>query len=171
MVLPGTRIKRNIYNMPLTPVGPGEPAPDFLLKSASGEEIVLSRFKGKSCVVLFFYPKNNTLICTKEACNFRDSYEAFSELGAEVIGISSDPEESHADFASRLGLPFLLLSDPGGEVRKIYGVGKTLGLLPGRVTFIIDRSGVIRHVFSSQLNAKKHVEEALRILEAIRGET
>lgn len=157
--------------MPPTLLGPGEPAPDFILRSASGEEIALSRFKGKSCVVLFFYPKNNTLICTKEACNFRDSYEAFCELGAEVIGISSDPGESHADFASRLGLPFLLLSDPGGVVRKRYRIGKTLGLLPGRVTFIIDKSGIIRHVFSSQFNAMKHVEEALNILEVIHKES
>jgi peroxiredoxin Q/BCP len=123
---------------------------------------------GAGEVVLYFYPKDNTPGCTAEAKAFRDSYEAFKEMGAEVIGVSSDSVDSHVDFASRCDLPFTLLSDPGGKVRGLYGVPSTLGLLPGRVTYVIDTNGVVRHIFNSQFNATKHVEEAIRILRSIR---
>jgi thioredoxin-dependent peroxiredoxin len=118
-------------------------------------------------VVLFFYPKDDTPGCTKEACAFRDDYEEFGKLDAEVVGISSDSVESHRSFAKKHGLPFTLLSDEGGKVRKLYGVSNTLGLFLGRVTYVLDEQGVIRHVFSSQLGAKRHVEEALKILLSI----
>jgi len=117
--------------------------------------------------VLFFYPKDDTPECTKEACAFRDGYEEFSKLDAEVVGISSDSVESHRSFAKKHGLPFTLLSDEGGKVRKLYGVPNTLGLFPGRVTYVIDEQGVIRHVFSSQLGTKRHLEEALKIFTSI----
>ena len=129
----------------------------------------LSDYKGKKAVVLYFYPKDNSPGCTKEACAFRDSYEAFKDAGAEVIGVSSDSEESHGLFSLKLGLPFLLLSDEGGKIRELYGVPSSLGLIPGRVTFVIDKNGVVRHVFSSQLNAEKHIEESLRIIKGLQG--
>jgi peroxiredoxin Q/BCP len=146
----------------------GEPAPDFTLESSAGEPVRLSDFRATSEVVLFFYPKDSTPGCTVEACSFRDSHEAFREAGAEVIGISSDSGPSHRRFADRHGLPFLLLSDHDGAVRARYGVPKTFGLLPGRVTFVIDRQGIVRHVFSSQFRPSRHVEEALGVLRTLR---
>ena len=149
-------------------VGVGDVAPDFTLPSHSGEEVSLGDFVGrKRAIVLFFYPKDDTPGCTKEACSFRDGYEQFEKSEAEVIGVSSDSVRSHQRFAQRHGLPFTLLSDEGGEVRKLYGVPNTLGLFPGRVTYVIDEEGVVRHVFSSQLGVTRHVEQALKALEAI----
>ncbi len=142
----------------------GDAAPDFTLTSQSGEKVSLKDFVGKKNIVLYFYPKDFTPGCTAEACTFRDSYETFKNEGAEVIGISSDDKESHSRFASNYKLSFTLLSDDDGKVRELYGVPRTLGLLPGRVTYIIDQKGVIRHIFSSQFKPKKHIEEALRIL-------
>jgi peroxiredoxin Q/BCP len=147
----------------------GDPAPDFTLPSATGEPVRLSDFRGRSEVVLFFYPKDNSLVCTAEACSFRDSYETFREAGAEVIGISGDSAESHQRFAGRNRLPFLLLSDADGSLRARYGVPKTLGLIPGRVTYLIDREGIVRHIFSSLFQPSRHVEEALRVLNEMRG--
>ena len=115
----------------------GSVAPDFTLPSQSGEMVRLGDFLGKP-VVLFFYPKDNTLGCTKEVCAFRDNIEEYGKLDAEVIGISSDSMESHRAFAHKHDLPFALLSDEGGKVRKLYGVPNTLGLFPGRVTYVID---------------------------------
>src|SRR6266850_2178803 len=112
-------------------VEPGQPAPDFELSDAEGKRVQLSDFRGKRAVVLYFYPKDDTPGCTKEACSFRDSYEAFKEAGAEVIGVSSDSEASHGKFATKYKLPFTLLADAGGTVRKQYGIPATLGLLPG----------------------------------------
>lgn len=142
----------------------GDAAPDFELTDANGKRVRLSEYRGKKSVVLYFYPKDDTPGCTKEACSFRDSYEAFQEAGAEVIGVSSDSEASHGKFAAKYRLPFTLLADAGGAVRKQYGVPATLGLLPGRVTFVIDTDGIVRHVFNSQLQATRHVAEALRTL-------
>ena len=146
----------------------GDWAPDFTLPSQSGEEVSLGDFVGrKRAIILYFYPKDDTPGCTKEACSFRDGYEQFEKLDAEVIGISSDPVKSHQRFVEKHGLPFVLLSDEGGEVRKLYGVPNTLGLFAGRVTYVIDEEGVVRHVFSSQLQAARHVEEALEALGSI----
>jgi len=145
----------------------GDAAPDFTLPTKSGAPVSLKDFIGKIAIVLYFYPKDNTPGCTNEACAFRDSYEVFKEAGAEVIGISSDSAESHQQFASRHKLPFILLSDAHGTVRKLYGVPATLGLLPGRVTYIIDRQGIVRHIFSAQFAPGKHVSEALKILQAL----
>jgi thioredoxin-dependent peroxiredoxin len=145
----------------------GQSAPDFDLADAHGKHVRLADFRSKRAVVLYFYPKDDTPGCTKEACSFRDSYEAFKEVGAEVIGVSSDSEASHGKFATKYKLPFTLLADAGGAVRKQYGVPATLGLLPGRVTFVIDREGIVRHVFNSQLQATRHVDEALKILKRL----
>jgi thioredoxin-dependent peroxiredoxin len=148
----------------------GDSAPGFTLPSASGESVSLSSFRGRE-VVLFFYPMDNSPVCTTEVCSFRDSYEAFRDAGAEVIGISSDSPESHRRFADRFRLPFLLLSDMHGDVRERYGVPKTFGLIPGRVTYLIDREGVVKHVFSSQFEPARHVTEALTVLRTLRNDT
>ena len=149
-------------------VGVGDAAPEFELADASGKRVRLSDFRGKKSVVLYFYPKDDTPGCTKEACSFRDQYEAFKDAGAEVIGVSSDTEASHQKFATKYKLPFTLVADSGGGVRKRYGVPATLpGILPGRMTFVIDRDGVVRHVFNSQLQATKHVDEALGVLKRL----
>ena len=148
----------------------GDRAPDFTLPSLTGEPVSLESFLGQKAIVLYFYPKDHTAGCTAEACSFRDSYEVFQEAGAEVIGISSDSEKSHQQFAKQHHLPFILLSDLGGVVRKFYGVPATFGLLPGRVTYIIDKQGIVRHVFSSQFAPQMHVAEALKVLKELREE-
>lgn len=145
----------------------GDMAPDFSLPNQSGEMINFKDIVGKKIIVLFFYPKDFSLGCTAEVCAFRDSYEAFKEAGAEVIGVSSQSVDSHKRFAEANTLPFTLLSDEGGKVRKLYGASSAFGLLAGRVTYVIDRKGVVRHVFSSQLNPTKHIEEALGIIREI----
>jgi peroxiredoxin Q/BCP len=146
----------------------GSVAPDFTLPSQSGEMVSLEDFIGKKPVVLFFYPKDDTPGCTKQACTFRDEYEGFRKLDAEVIGVSSDSVKSHRHFAAKYDLPFTLLSDEAGKVRKLYGASNTFGLFPDRVTYVIDEEGVVRHIFSSQLGVEKHVEEALETLRSIR---
>src|SRR3712207_4101447 len=145
----------------------GSVAPNFTLPSQSGEMVSLEDFLGSKPVVLFFYPKDHTPGCTKQACAFRDDYEEFGKLDAEVIGVSSDSVESHKSFAAKHDLPFTLISDEGGWVRRLYGVPNTFGLFPGRVTYVIDEEGVVRHVFSSQFGVEKHVEEALQGLQII----
>ena len=150
----------------------GDPAPDFTWTASSGEQARLSDFRNQQVVVLFFYPKDGTAICTKEACAFRDAYDQFAEAGAVVIGVSGDSAQSHSAFAARHNLPFYLVSDTDGSLRKAFGVPKTLGLLPGRVTYVIDKAGIVRLVFSSQLTADLHVSEALRVVgELVRGGT
>ncbi|MBB6119991.1 peroxiredoxin [Nocardiopsis algeriensis] len=148
----------------------GDTAPDFTLPSQTGEQVRLHERLGERVVVLYFYPKDDTPGCTAQACAFRDSHEVFAEAGAEVIGISSDSAERHSGFAERHGLPFLLLSDQGGKVRKSYGVPSVLGLLPGRVTYVIDRKGVVRHVFNSMTAVDKHIEEALEVVRGLQDE-
>ena len=145
----------------------GDKAPDFVLQSQTGEKVTLSEFFGKKNIVLYFYPKDESGGCTREACTFRDSYEVFKELGAEVIGVSSQSVDSHKSFASHYKLPFILLSDVDDKVRKLYDVPSTLGLIPGRVTYIIDKEGVIRHIFSSQFQPEKHIEEAISVLKKL----
>ncbi len=148
----------------------GDKAPDFTLPSQSGEQVRLQDRLGERVVVLYFYPKDNTSGCTAEACTFRDSYEAFTEASAEVIGVSSDSAGSHAGFAGKHKLPFTLLADRGGRVRKAYGVPALLGLIPGRVTYVIDRTGTVRHVFNSMTNIGGHVGEALEVVRKLQAE-
>jgi peroxiredoxin Q/BCP len=135
-----------------------------------GDNVTLSEYFGKKNVVLYFYPKDETRGCTREACEFRDRYDVFTGLGAEVLGVSSDTLESHKSFATHHGLPFLLLSDEGGKVRKLYGVPSSMGIIPGRVTYIIDKQGVVRHIFNSQFQPEKHIEEALKVLKELEKE-
>jgi peroxiredoxin Q/BCP len=147
-------------------LAPGDKAPDFTLYTAESERITLSELtqRKKRTAVVFFYPKDDTPGCTAEACGFRDLYEEFARAGAEVLGISSDSAESHLRFIGKHKLPMKLLSDPDGRVRRLYDVRPTLGIFPGRSTFVIDRAGVVRHVFSSQLRIVSHVERALAIV-------
>ena len=152
-------------------VDAGSKAPNFTLPSQSGVMVNLKDFIGKKPVVLFFYPKDDTPGCTKEACAFRDDYEEFNKLDAQVIGISSDSVESHRRFAKKHDLPFTLLSDEGRKVRRLYGVPNAFGLFPGRVTYVIDEEGVVRRIFSSQLGVEQHVEEALKALQSISSGT
>ncbi|MBF2005781.1 MAG: peroxiredoxin [Chlorogloeopsis fritschii C42_A2020_084] len=140
-------------------------APDFTLPSQNGTSVSLKDFRGKP-VVLYFYPKDDTPGCTVESCAFRDRYEVFQSAGAEIIGISGDSPESHQKFAAKYQLPFTLLSDKGDKVRKLYGATTAFGLIPGRVTYVIDKNGVVQYVFDSMLNFKAHVEEALKGLGA-----
>ena len=146
----------------------GDRAPDFTLPDQNGQSVHLADVLARGHVVLYFYPKDESAGCTAEACSFRDQYEVFREAGAEVIGVSGDSVESHQQFAQHHRLPFTLLSDAKGEVRKLYGVQSTLGFIPGRVTFVIDRTGIVRYSFNSQMNPLRHVPEALQILEGLR---
>ena len=155
-------------------ISTGDSAPDFTLPSSGsageGERIALSDLCRQRTVVLYFYPKDDTPGCTVEACSFRDRYEAFCDAGAEVVGVSSDSYESHRRFADRHGLPMRLVSDPDGALRRLYDVRATLGILPGRATFVIDRQMTVRHVFVSQLRFGRHVEEALETVRRLEHE-
>ena len=146
----------------------GSKAPDFSLPDQNGRRINLVDYLGKLNLVLFFYPKDESYGCTKEACSFRDNYEVFQAAGAAVVGISSDNIASHQAFAANHKLPFLLLSDKDKAVAEKYGVGKSLGVVPGRVTYVIDKQGIIRMIFSSQLNFDRHVKEAMDILQTMK---
>jgi thioredoxin-dependent peroxiredoxin len=138
----------------------GDRAPDFILLSGTSDLVSLSQFSGKKNVVLFFYPRDEGPTCCKEAEAFRDDYEAFKASDAKVIGISAQSVESHKSFASHHKLQYTLLSDADNKVRQLYGVSSTLGV-PGRVTFVIDKKGIVKYVFSSQLHFTKHAKEAL----------
>ena len=151
-------------------IGVGDKAPDFTLPSQSGEQVRLQDRLGQGVVVLYFYPKDETSGCTREACAFRDSHEVFTDAGAEVIGVSSDSVDKHASFATHHKLPFTLLSDKGGKVRKAYEVPATLGFIPGRVTYVIDRDGTVRHVFNSMTNIDRHVKDALEVVRRLQAE-
>lgn len=143
------------------------PAPAASFLKSDGSKVTLAELIGQKTIVLFFYPKDRTSGCTAEACSFRDQYEDFKAAGADVIGVSTDDAASHEDFKGRYKLPFTLLTDVKGEAAKALGVKKTLGLLPGRVTFVIDRKGQVVHRFESQLRATQHVDEALGVVKTL----
>jgi len=143
----------------------GDPAPAFRATLQDGSTFDLADVIGRKSLVLFFYPKDNTPVCTKEACAFRDSYQLFVDAGAEVVGVSSDTPESHQVFAAKHRLPFPIISDPDRSLRKLFGVPNTLGFVPGRVTYVIDKQGIIRLIFSALLAAKPHVRRALEALQ------
>lgn len=142
----------------------GDKIPSFSLKNEQGETVNISDFIEKP-MVIYFYPKDDTPGCTKEACAFRDSFEDFTDAGITVFGISADSEASHLAFKEKYRLPFSLLSDTGNKVRKQWKVPTDLfGLLPGRVTYAIDENGKIKHIFKSQMKVEQHVKEALQSL-------
>jgi peroxiredoxin Q/BCP len=144
---------------------PATKLPDVTLLGPSGK-VRLHDHLGKT-LVIYFYPKDETPGCTAEACSFRDSYEDFVAAGAEVIGISRDDAASHDKFKAHHRLPFTLLTDPDGSVATAFGVKKTLGILPGRVTFVVDKAGLIQHRFESQIRVGKHVDEALAMVKKL----
>lgn len=143
------------------------PAPAATFLKSDGSKVSLAELVGEKTIVLYFYPKDRTTGCTAEACSFRDQYEDFKTAGAEVIGVSADDGASHEDFKGRYKLPFTLLTDVNGEAAKALGVKKVLGMLPGRVTFVIDRKGQVVHRFESMMRATKHVDEALQIVKTL----
>ena len=142
----------------------GDKIPNFTAKDTNGNDFYSQSIIGKQPVVIYFYPKDETRVCTEQACSFRDQYEDFKALGAEVIGVSSDSVVSHQKFANRHELPFLLLSDEKKKLRKLFGVpNDLLGLIPGRVTYVADKEGIILLVFNN-MSGKIHIESALNIL-------
>lgn len=151
-----------------TPLAVGQPAPDFTLVAPDGAKVRLGDLIGRKVIVLYFYPRDETAGCTVEACAFRDAYQDFTDAGAEVVGVSRDDGESHRRFAAAHKLPFLLLSDPDGAVHQSYGVKSRLGnLIRDRISFVIDRAGVIRMVFDSKLRFSAHVSKALDVVRAL----
>jgi peroxiredoxin Q/BCP len=147
-------------------INEGDKAPEFSLPDKNGEIFNLKDHLGKKNMVIYFYPKDETTGCTAEACAFRDNYEAFLKKDTEVIGISSDSPESHIKFAENHHLPFILLSDKKSEVRKLFGVpNNMMGIIPGRVTYVIDKTGIVRLVFNSQTQIDQHISNALKILD------
>lgn len=145
----------------------GDKVPDFSGIDTNGDLFESSTVVGKKPVVIYFYPKDNTKVCTEQACSFRDQYEDFKNLGAEVIGISGDSLKSHIEFASKYSLPFILLSDGEKRIRKDFGVPNDyFGLVPGRATYVADKDGIIQLIFDST-SGKIHIDKALEILKSI----
>lgn len=149
------------------PIAVGQRAPAIDQEAHDGSRIKIGEGTGEGITVLYFYPADETKGCTAQACSFRDDFEVFQRAGARVVGVSGDSLDKHRAFAKNHRLPFPLLSDRGATLRKAYDVRRTLGLIPGRVTFVIDAAGVVRHVFDSQLRAKTHVSEALAVVESL----
>jgi peroxiredoxin Q/BCP len=143
----------------------GDKIPEFSLPDQNGQVFDISSILGVKKIVIFFYPRDESPGCTKQACHFRDQYQAFVETGAEIIGISGQSVSSHKQFAEKHNLPYKILSDPGNRIRKLFGVPPDfLGLLPGRVTYVADLNGIVVYIFNSQTQVLKHVDEALKIL-------
>ena len=139
-----------------------------IAESRDHEIFDIKSILGRKNLIIYFYPKDDTTGCTKEACSFRDQYEDFKDNGAEVIGISSDSVNSHNKFAQKHNLSFILLSDKGSIVRKLFGVPTNfMGLIQGRVTYVIDKKGEVVHIFNSQLQTSKHIKESLEALKKL----
>src|SRR5438093_782997 len=166
--LPMSRIPNGtgLFNL-MRKLGVGDGAPDFTLLNQHGVPVQLRELLGTKNVVLYFYPKDASPRCTTEARAFRDAYNSFAAADTVVVGISSDSVGSHRRFAMQEDLPFLLLSDPKSDVRELYGVRRMLGIVPERVTYVIDRSGIVRHVYAAQLAAARHVSEARHAVEGL----
>ena len=156
-------------NQDMKKISVGSHVPQFTLADQNGNLLSITSVIGKKNLVIYFYPEDDSPGCTKEACYFRDEFEAFNEADAMIIGISGQSVDSHKKFAEKYRLSFTLLSDEGDKVRKLFGVPvNLLGLLPGRVTYIVDKSGTVVYIFNSQTQARKHVDEALRILKGLK---
>jgi peroxiredoxin Q/BCP len=159
----------NLNNNKMEKISVGSKIPSFELKNQNGELFNISTVLGKKNLVVYFYPKDDTPVCTKEACAFRDQYAVFEDAEAIIIGISAQSVESHFKFAKKHNLNFTLLSDKGNKIRKLFGVPSNfLGLIAGRVTYVINKEGKVVYLFNSQMEAEKHVDEALRIIESIK---
>ncbi len=150
-------------------IGIGSVVPSFTLKDQFGKDFDINTVKGKNNLVIYFYPKDDSPGCTKEACSFRDQFDVFKDANAVVIGISGQSVKSHQEFATKYRLNYTLLADEGNVVRKLFGVPTNLlGLLPGRVTYVVNKEGKIVFLFNSQIQAEKHIEEAIRILKGLK---
>jgi len=142
----------------------GDPIPSFTLNDQNGKKFDISTLLGRKKLVIFFYPQDGSLNCTREACYFRDLSDVFDEADAFIIGISGQSVESHKEFAEKNKLNYTLLSDTGNNIRKLFGVpGSLFGLIPGRVTYVADRSGKVVYIFSSQTETQRHADEALKM--------
>ena len=141
----------------------GDELPNFVAIDTNGVAFDSSKLIGKQPVVIYFYPKDNTPGCTAQACSFRDNYQIFKDLGAEVIGVSADSVTSHVKFKSKYQLPFILLSDADKKLRKLFGVPNSFIFLPGRQTYVVDHKGIIQMVFNS-VSSTIHIEKAIQIL-------
>jgi peroxiredoxin Q/BCP len=143
----------------------GDKLPSFSLLDQNGELFSSDDYIGKTALVIYFYPKDDTSGCTKEACKFRDNYEDFTDLEVQIIGISGDSVESHKNFADKYNLPFTLLADTDNDVRGLFGVPTSFfGTVPGRVTYVVNNSGVVIHIYNSMIKAGNHIDEALKAL-------
>ncbi len=147
----------------------GDAAPDFALRDQEGKLVTLSAFRGVKSVVLFFYPKDYTPVCTLETIAFREAYEDFARVGAEVLGVSQDSPVSHVNFCTFLNLPFKLLTDPKHEVRDLYGARGVMGSNASRVTYVIDRAGIIRSTFTWSFRPSRHAKEALAVAQTLQA--
>lgn len=152
---------------PMATLEPGARVPDDITFTGPDGPVRLGDLIGTNVLVLYFYPRDETAGCTAEACSFRDQYQDFQDAGADVIGVSRDSAETHEAFRTHHRLPFRLLTDKGGVAATAMGVKKDFGLIPGRVTFVIDRRGIVRMRFDSQIQAKKHVSEALEMVRTL----
>lgn len=152
-----------------TKVKAGDTAPDFEGPTSNGTTLGLKDFLGKKRVVLYFYPKDDTPGCTNEACSFRDNFQAFENMSAEVIGVSLDSVESHKKFSEKYRLPFPLISDENKRIANAYGVLRETGTATNRVTFLIDKKGMIAKVFP-KIDVSKHTQEVVAALKELSSE-
>ena len=142
----------------------GDKIPSFTLTNQHGDLFNIDTIIGKKNLVIYFYPRNETKVCTAQACSFRDAYQDFQDFDCEVIGISADNVKSHISFTENHSLPFILLSDGDKKIRKLFGVSNDLLIIPGRTTYVVNKKGIIIHVFNYQLSAGKHIKESLLAL-------
>lgn len=146
----------------------GDKIPSFTLLNQNNQEVDINSFVRTKNIVIYFYPKDNTPGCTKEACSFRDAMQNLNDLDCEIIGISADSVSSHKAFATQYNLKYNLLSDTNNQIRKLFGVPRNLfGIIPGRVSYICDKEGIVLHIVNSQMNPEKHIQETLETLQAI----
>ncbi len=147
----------------------GSTIPGFSLNDQNGKRFEISDVLGRKNLVIYFYPKDDSPGCTKEACSFRDQFEVFRDADAVIIGISSQSVKSHKEFADKYKLNYTLLSDEGEKIRQLFGVPTNLlGLIPGRVTYVVNKEGKVVYMFNSQIKAEMHVSEALKILKELK---
>jgi len=142
----------------------GEKAPLFSGKDQDGNEIKLDDYLGKKNIILFFYPKDDSSVCTAEACSFRDNYEKFRNLDTEIIGINQASVASHKNFAEKYRLTFPIINDEENKIRKLYKVPNKFFVLAGRVTYVIDKQGLIKHAINNMFDGEVHITETLKSL-------
>lgn len=159
---------QTVKTIKMDTISVGSNVPSFSLKDQHGQVFDINSVVGKMNLVIYFYPKDDSAVCTKEACSFRDQFDVFKKEDAMIIGISGQSVESHLAFANKNRLNFTLLSDEGNKVRKLFGVPSSMLGIPGRVTYIVNKEGKVVFLFNSQLNGEKHIQEALRILKELK---